>query len=91
MLEVYFTCGQFLPCGRAPGHRGSSVANSFPNPDIYFSSAILKYSAREGFLQINSSSQLHEVKIKMDTLCNGTVQRAMQHIYLAIFQSIGLS
>ena len=25
--------GLFRPSGSAPGHRGSSLANSFPNPD----------------------------------------------------------
>jgi len=29
-------CGEFCPSGRASGHRGSSVANSLPNPLKYF-------------------------------------------------------
>ncbi len=41
-VHLCFTWGQLRPSGRAPGQRGSSEANSFPNPDMYFRSDILK-------------------------------------------------
>ena len=45
--------GLFCPSGKAPGHRGSQDANSFPNPDWYLgkkeiiTEAVLVYSGKE--------------------------------------------
>ena len=54
-------CGEFCPSGRASGHRGSSVANSLPNPLKYFLKKIIKgmYRAWRGMRNVRNSGDLH--------------------------------